>query len=107
MNTKAREALVAAALSGRPQIRGRYHREDGLGDCALGILHELDPSHTLLICGVENHAAIGLTDTPVKCPVEGCQRRLREVGLVAHLNDEHEWDFLTIARKFPGGEVDV
>lgn len=112
MNTKAREALVAAALSGRLQITGRFHREGvDAGDCALGILHELDPPHNPLCCSrtalsPANHV-IGLSNTKHGCPVKGCTVYIGEASLVVHLNDQHKWDFLTIARKFPGGEADV
>lgn len=102
MNTKARKALVAAALSGRPQIRGAFHRRGlGLGDCAVGILHELDPLHDELWCCVSIPSVIGLSTATTTCPVEGCPYQDGETELVIHLNDTHLWDFLTIARKFP------
>ena len=106
MNQKARDALIAAGLAGRPQARMAYHSP--LGDCALGILHELSPEHrvnkTLHTCiGQGSLEQMGLGLNVYLCPVPGCISRdlMPEVILVTHLNDCHLWDFLTIARQFP------
>ena len=106
MNQKARDALTAAALAGRPQAHASYHSR--WGDCAMGILHELSPEHrvnkTLHTCtGQGSLEQMGLSLDIYLCPVPGCISRdlMPEVILVTPLNDCHLWDFLTIARQFP------
>lgn len=99
MNDRAREALVAAALQGVRQIKGKLHDGKG-GHCAYGIIH-LD-----LHQGNEQAAleCVGqLTGAPhCKLRVE----YLADFEIVA-ANDTRGWDFLTIARKCGNEEESV
>lgn len=106
MEERAREALVAAALAGRPQITGLFHSPKG--DCAIGILHDLVEGHKREACASldvpldELSLTMGLGQYNRTCLVEGCNHFFSyETALIAHLNDSHGWDFLTIARKMP------
>jgi hypothetical protein len=40
---------------------------------------------------------------PQPCPVEGCTYKATQLlsELAVHLNNEHQWDWLTLANKFP------
>jgi hypothetical protein len=105
MNERGAEVLEAAAMKGTKQIKGR--RSDGLdGYCALGIL---DAARTRNV-----RQEFGLT-TPVSgCPECGAMVHpgpynpgmpiADEDSLIAHLNNDHDWDFLTIARKLGPSE---
>ena len=96
MNEKAREALVAAALRGHPQVRGYLHFGLQQGsDCALGVLH------------IAHHA--GNREAALKCWIaaKGCTPPFgptweigpEERSEIIYANDSLRWDFLTIARK--------
>ena len=93
MNDRAREALIAAALSGVKQIKGRVHDGQG-GHCALGVLHlAVHGGNELLalkchptLCGFEHFGAFFELD---QC----------EQTEIIQRNDTDGWDFLTIARK--------
>ena len=108
LTEKGREVLIDAALRGHQQIRGSLHGRQGLkeGDCALGVMHRhyhqkigteeqyrwcFLPVKELVEAGylVEQAGLIG-------CPDCGIRSLLHPV---AHYNDEHGWDLLTIARK--------
>jgi hypothetical protein len=98
MNEKAVEVLVDAALRGVPQARGSF--VSGEARCALGVLGEAMGlsmvSETFYPCALSAHYEMRFHR--MRCPV--CHKeQFAEDRLVAHLNDAHEWDFLTIARK--------
>ena len=97
MNERAREVLVQAGLRGITQIRGQRHDYRG-GACALGVLHL--PLHDWN------------ADEAMKCYADGvsvpcwADRVAAEYDLsqeledaIVRANDDHGWDFLTIARK--------
>ena len=94
MNDRAREALVAAGLKGVRQIKGALYDPRG-GRCAMGVIQEA-----------------GAWDVSLRRPLDGCPEcgakhqtyhasmPIRtEEDLIIHLNNDHGWDFLTIARK--------
>ena len=93
MNDLARETLTQAALDGVRQIKG-WFKDDRGGFCALGVLK------FNLLC-VEKWCVekYGLSAPCMECPE--CGALYTEPGLVVHLNDDHNWDFLMIASKFP------
>lgn len=99
MNERGFDALVAAALSGQRQIRGKLSDTTGL--CALGVLYDtLYPRN--MRGGLEANeddvvSSFELSREASKCP--DCEAILTEASMLVHLNDVHEWDFLTIARK--------
>lgn len=110
MNQQARDLLVNAALQGRPQITKAYH--SGNGDCAIGVLHDLSEQHNRETCMWRERPALisqandtikvaGLSVDTRPCPVEKCFYAGTEGRMISHLNDEHKWDFLTIARELP------
>lgn len=91
MNAEAAEKLVQAALTGVRQITEGYADDDG-GRCAAGVLgyraEKFDEA-------LDAEYALG---GPCLCPACGSELSC-ERALIIHLNDTHEWDFLTIARK--------
>jgi hypothetical protein len=97
VNDRAREVLIQAAMNGLRQITGRAFDADD-GRCALGALWEAlpDKSHFAMQRVYELDMA---RDT--ECPECGKRQYAGEVGLIEHLNDDHRFDFLTIARKMP------
>jgi hypothetical protein len=97
MNERAREALVAAALSGRSQIKRRMHDEFG-GACAAGVLFEN-------VTG-ERHQAFTQYKEFRKV-LEELDISERELTRIWHANDIHGWDFLTIARKIGNDDADA
>jgi hypothetical protein len=107
MNERGRDALIQAALAGRPQAIGHiYDRQHG--HCALGILADdaglLDKMMPDLV-SIASLATIYDLAGLRPCPT-GCGYRAIEVDLIAHLNDQHHWDFLSIAHKL-GPEVEA
>lgn len=88
MNDRAREALVAAALSGVKQIKGAFADDDG-GRCALGVLIDAWQKDNAL--PIDEWAEISAGDAK----------------LIQDANDILEWDFLTIARKIGVKEEDA
>ena len=91
MNERAVEVLVKAAMDGVRQIRGEMTDPDG-GRCALGALGFTNTSSFAIAL------MYGMSFAPMMCP-ECSVAFSDEIGLIAHLNDFHGWDFLTIARK--------
>ena len=92
MNDKAREALVAAALTGVKQIKNRL--DDGkTGRCAMGVLYES--------VGLDLHW--NLFDKDMYGKIMRARRKLGLTGMecleIMDANDNLGWDFLTIARK--------
>lgn len=94
MNEKAIAALVDAAMRGVRQIRYRLNDNQG-GFCAVGVISAANAQwsgmydkrfHGCPFCGI-------LNDAYYKMPIHS------EAVLIIHLNNDHEWDFLTIARK--------
>jgi len=100
MNERGVEALVAAAMRGQPQGHGAYITAEGL--CAFGVLAqalgwsttaEIDRSFVLLARAYEIDM-----QQPRICPE--CGKETSSEGiLIVHLNDSHQFDWLTIARK--------
>ena len=90
MNDKAREALVAAALSGVKQIKFALQDSDG-GRCANGVLMEA-------CTGVAPHQINWTTFNPSRFWEWG-GLSLKEEDEIVHANNVLGWDFLTIARK--------
>jgi hypothetical protein len=107
LTEKGREVLVEAALRGHPQSKGQLHSDTG--DCALGVLHR----HYHQEMGTETDRKLRWCHQPIDelvnaeylTPFSGkvtcvvCGDRPRTLHPVAHYNDVHEWDFLTIACK--------
>ena len=105
MKAWAREVLIQAALDGVPQAFGTIEQEraDGtVARCARGVLQAA-------VYGRWSEGAAGL-DWPIattypdhRCPE--CGREFHataaEWQLVNHYNDDHHFDFLTIAQKMP------
>ena len=89
MNDRAREALVAAALNGTPQIRGAL-RDQKDGRCALGVLCEA--------AGFFMPAGVNIIDTE-DILESWAECSLQEATEIVRANDALRWDFLTIARK--------
>ena len=113
MNQEAVDVLVAAALAGRRQVYGRLSTSGG-GRCALGFLCEAaglvheDGSvyykpEILGRYGLSPRLRVNPMGNDVACLT--CSGALHEPTLITHLNDDHEWDLLTIARKLGPSEV--
>lgn len=96
MNDQGREALVQAALRGVRQIRAKFADEHG-GRCALGVLADAAGLNPLVEPWSDTERAYGLDLTKQPCAL--CGFMGTESQTIAHLNDIHELDFLTIARK--------
>ena len=97
MNEQAREALVSASLQGVRQIRGIFWNGKG-GYCALGVLAKslgLEGSRIEPWYKTEHGAE--LSQERLQCPA--CNFMGVESLVISHMNDDHEFDFLTIARK--------
>ena len=101
MNEQAREALLTAAMNGTPQIKGNLRDLKG-GFCAMGVLCDT--------FGLDNLAVdAGLNQMVDGCPECGATTQTwhagnliaTETSLVIHFNNDHGFDFLTIARKMP------
>jgi len=107
VNQKGLDLIVQHALAGTKQIS--YRRDDGQGGhCVLGLFDLGAQKHPGYY--FDQHMAeygIDLTDTLYQCPVEGCTTVDTERGILTHLNNSdiilnnHGFDFLTIARKWP------
>jgi hypothetical protein len=103
MNERAANALIEAAMKGVRQVQGVV--DDGRGGrCALGVMLEAEygtPSwkeqeghHRY----PESFTRFGMSPDPQTCPA--CDRTTKnEAFLIAHLNNDHEMDFVGIARK--------
>lgn len=96
MNSKAADALRQAALSGMPQVK--YAQDDGNGGhCAVGAIS------MALIGQCYDYWTLaplaGFKPTAMYCPVCKSHQSRNEGWLIAHLNNDHSWDFLTIANK--------
>jgi hypothetical protein len=107
MNAWGREVLIRAALDGVPQSYAlmKEERWDGtIAYCARGLLQEAIHDK----CGDGDGAAamnrLLLDYYPdERCPECGLQfkRGAEEFQLAVHYNDDHRFDFLTIAQKMP------
>jgi hypothetical protein len=113
MNSKGREVLLRAALTGQAQAFGvmRELRPDGsVALCAMGVLYDelraagipvRDERVTIHPFGM-GFLGQSLGRTP-RCPE--CRRHfdqwMNEAALVHHLNDDHRLDFIGIANKLP------
>jgi hypothetical protein len=96
VNELGREKLVAAALKGVKQIKGDYYRDGGF--CAMGVLGVDNPNDARDEFAVCDEYGIDYRAVGRVCEV--CQERVgTELCLIIHLNDYHDMDFLTIARK--------
>ena len=91
MNDEAREILVAAALRGHRQVRGKLHDSAAAeGECALGVLHLA--AHQ----GERNHALACCNGGEVLTMYDISHD---EMSQILQMNDHDGADFLTIARK--------
>ena len=107
MNQRAVDALVGAAMRGVPQIKDKFGDDAG-GRCVMGVL--LDSAGMLEQTGrlraectiYDIMGMFGLSYDAVECPECGVECHAGEDDLLMHLNDTHEWDFLSIARKLGG-----
>lgn len=103
MNERGRDVLRQAALDGVKQCKGGYMKFDhGPSYCALGIFVRKHPS---VMPGCEDwdrlmrYYGIAPYETgTVTCEICG-ETSMGEEGLIVHLNDEHDLDFLAIANK--------
>lgn len=108
MNEKGVEVLVQAAMRGVKQIKN--HLSDGQGGmCANGVLISALGRGQLTNPDqwrkYQQEYGISLETDPRTCQL--CYRDFQsEAGHIAHLNDYHDMDFLTIARKL-GGSNDL
>ena len=96
MNEAAREKLIRAQMAGVEQVKGRLG--EGKALCAIGVLLNWENWRMAHWKDLETRWGVSFSQA-VPCPE--CGERRREANLIAHLNDEHEFDFLTIARKMP------
>lgn len=101
MTEEQATVLIEASLQGVRQIKGALWDPDG-GFCALGLLEARLGQKSLR----------SLYATPVHgCPECGARRDARRFGinteamLIVHLNNDHGWSFLDIARKLGPREV--
>ena len=93
MNERGRQVLIDAAMTGVRQIKYRLTDETG-GFCALGILYyalkwAADPTEDFDLGGKVSACSCGAQ----------CLRN--EADLMVHYNNDHGFDFLTIANKMP------
>jgi hypothetical protein len=104
MNQQQADALIDAGMTGVRQLRNRGTDNAG-GYCAAallyvrGLLGELEKTE---IAQCPECAATRYTD--------GGQPGVRlrnEMNLIVHLNNDHEWDFISIARKLGPKSDDV
>jgi len=102
MNQAARDALINAAMVGTPQTFGMFVEEDDaghiIGQCGLAVLGFDDETESKE--WVTLAELWGLSLETAFCP-ECNMSYPDEATLVAHLNDTHNFDFITIARKMP------
>jgi len=99
------DALIDAAMRGVRQIKGTFEDEFG-GRCAIGAMFPsgesmYTPVAACPFCGA-TQTWTGVATSMGQAPPssEMLTLPLRDVtALVIHLNNDHEWDFLTIARK--------
>lgn len=94
-----RETWRQAALSGEAQVFFTRHGTVGSGHCAISLVINCQPSFS-----EARELAFGpfLRETYESCPVDGCDFGTRcTSSLAIHLNNEHQWDWLTLANKFP------
>lgn len=106
MNERGVGVLVDAAMRGQKQVRGMFYDGQG-GMCASAVLSEAlnrragvgeSWSWDSLAVITEAYDLTGWR----KCPE--CGDKMHDLNLVAHLNDAHSADFLTIARKMASPE---
>jgi hypothetical protein len=99
MNDRAREALVAAALSGHPQDTGQWHSPKG--ECALGVLHiEMHGSREkALRCNQLVPLNPGKSGGQHSHLKDAFDLSRAEASQIVKANDVLRWDFLTISRK--------
>ena len=105
MNQEAHDILVDASLKGIPKCKNIL--AVGPARCVQGVLLE---AAGVAVCGPEagtikwvNKAVkvftdFGIVRSFVPCP-HGCSEKFTEMGLMLHLNNDHDDDFLDIARK--------
>jgi len=103
MNQRGADALIQAGLRGDKQVEGAFVRDGGA--CAVGTMMlalgfggmfgiaDLDDA----VYALASEYEIDLLK-PVTCP-ECHQSVGSELCRIAHMNDKHHWDFITIARK--------
>lgn len=110
LNDLGRQILVDAALKGRHQIYSKLH--SGTGSCALGQFHlakhDYDEMKAIMCqslqCVFNAYEEVGLVGKEQCCVCTICENNenpllFNEKDLILHLNDVHQLDFLTIARK--------
>lgn len=91
------DMLREAALKGVPQIKGTY--QDGFGYCAMGIIR----FHLATLAQIAAYDELRTMGVVHSCPAPNRFCRYMtyatEEAIIVHLNDQHGWDFLTIANK--------
>ena len=118
MDERAASALIAAAMRGDRQVKGGLIDSLG-GRCAIGVIEAAGALSGLKesvkacpFCGATKTWTTGVAQEmgspkpepeflPLgeRAPFIARFRIRSEAMLVVHLNNDHEWDFLTIARK--------
>lgn len=101
MNERGVEVLVAAAMRGQKQARGGFYDEQG-GMCAGAVLAEALGLTVKYRTGWVKPALEAVEEIydlhgRFQCPL--CKESRVGVKIIVHLNDHHQADFLTIARK--------
>ena len=104
MNKLAKDILMAAAMRGQKQTYEMYEDEEGL--CALGVLGFRFNQSDAAREGLKKRFALRSNVEDVACPECGRSGEERaaaaqQISLLVHLNDDHRFDFLTIANKMP------
>lgn len=100
MNERGVEVLVSAAMRGVKQIKGSLAHNDAR--CGHGVLREalgFDLSERLRQIEPEYLSAYGFDLSTERVCAECGEVLANEVGYLTHLNDEHDYDFLALARK--------
>jgi hypothetical protein len=100
MNHAAASALIQAQLNGVRQIKWRTRDGEG-GRCATAVLNEAGLMEPLTKRKIEACPECGATSTETAGALTGYRIPIRivdEATLVVHLNNDHGWDFIKIAR---------
>lgn len=106
MNGKAADMLRKAQMDGVPQIKGHYGSSLTTGVCGLGALgfrEEISVRQTRALMkkySLDGHAGHAV------CPECGCGFS-NQASVIAHMNDNHGFDFITIANKLHDPLQDV
>lgn len=93
-----REQWRRAALTGYHQI---HFKRDGTIKWSRGTSPQAHCAISL-VGYADNPARFPHLDQAAPCPVDGCGYATTSTSqLAVHLNNDHEWDWLTLANKYP------